>query len=97
MSVRFSGWRIAGAFGAPFVVLSIFLVLAESVRSTWPSAFGEIQELGLLVGTIAGFLCLPRLSLVQRILIGIPYFVGMVVVLFWFALFFVGAVYGDAL
>jgi hypothetical protein len=88
---------MAGVFGLPFVVMSVFLVLAESARSAWPSMVGEIQELGMLVGPIAGFLCLFRLSLVQRILIGIPYFVGTIVVLFWFALFFVGVVYGDAL
>jgi len=74
---------MAGVFGLPFVVMSVFLVLAESARSAWPSMVGEI--------------CLPRLSLVQRILIGIPYFVGTIVVLFWFPLFFVGVVYGDAL
>ena len=79
------------------MVLSVVLVLAESVRSMWPSAVGEIQELGVLAGAIAGFLCLPGLSLVQRTLIAIPYFAGMVVVLFWFGLFFVGAVYGDFL
>jgi hypothetical protein len=74
---------MAGVFGLPFVVMSVFLVLAESARSAWPSMVGEI--------------CLPRLSLVQRILIGIPYFVGTIVVLFWFPLFFAGVVYGDAL
>jgi len=46
---------------------------------------------------MVGEICLPRLSLVQRILIGIPYFVGTIVVLFWFPLFFAGVVYGDAL
>jgi hypothetical protein len=97
MANKFSVWRIAGAFGLPFVVASVFLILAEAMRNAWPSMLGETQLLGWVIGTIVGFLFIPRVSFVRSLVVGVPYSVGMACALFIFSLWFLGVVYGHSI
>lgn len=97
MGMKSVKWRIVGALVVPFVVASLFLVIAENLRAIWPMAFGEIQQLGWVVGAISGFLFIPRLSWTKAIVVAVVYFAAMLGALFYFSLWFVFFFFGDAL
>jgi hypothetical protein len=90
------GW--VGAFTVPFVILSVFLIVADDMRHRWPPEWaGKLDYLAMVVAATSGLLFIPRRPWPANVGTGVLYLLGMLGALFIFGFWFVGAVYGDFL
>ena len=88
------GWRLTGAVFAPFVLLSAYLVFTR-----WPSRLdtGTGDWFALIISSLAGatFIALLPVQLVLRAALAVVYVPLSGVILFFYAFYFVGVVFGD--
>jgi hypothetical protein len=89
--------RTVLALGLPFVLFTAGLVAAEQVRAVSPTSLGVNQGVSMLVAAAAGFFILPQRMRVHSIGVAVVYFPVMFLLLFNWALWVVGYLYGDFL
>jgi hypothetical protein len=97
MSSEAAKWRWIGAAALPFLLTLLLVVVTEALSDEWPTRVGRIQTVGLMLATVGGVLSIPRLSWLMRAMIAVVYCPVMYWVLFFFALFLVGLLYGNTL
>ena len=91
--MRRRGLNFLAALVVPLIVQTAYLVLSRQIPSfTWRGDYGA-----LMVSAAAGFTFMIRQYRWWSVVVGLAYFPAALVILFYFSLVLLGAIYGDSL